>query len=171
MQAIVVEPSRDAPESVRRIAQAGKLCVMFYGPAANKVSFLTSFAYASQVARAVSTALGPLGDADDPTGPISRLIKTIRAWCWHKSAEIGRKRLFSGQSQPTLSARHRTARPQLISTIMSVLLLLMLCVALTGGFRAPWCRPGILASCLDSSEPCEHADAPDMRAQNVRVTQ
>ena len=38
VQAIVVEPSRDAPDSVRRIAQEGKLCVMFYGPAANKVT-------------------------------------------------------------------------------------------------------------------------------------
>ena len=34
----MVEPSRDAPDSVRRIAQEGKLCVMFYGPAANKVT-------------------------------------------------------------------------------------------------------------------------------------
>ena len=41
LQAIVVEPSKDAPESVRRMMQPGKLCVMFYGPAANKVS--TSF--------------------------------------------------------------------------------------------------------------------------------
>lgn len=38
LQAIVVEPSKDAPESVRRMMQPGKLCVMFYGPAANKVS-------------------------------------------------------------------------------------------------------------------------------------
>ena len=39
----MVEPSRDAPESVRRIAQAGKLCLMFYGPAANKVSLFPYF--------------------------------------------------------------------------------------------------------------------------------
>ncbi len=37
MQAIVVEPSKEAPEIVRRQMQPGKLCVMFYGPAANKV--------------------------------------------------------------------------------------------------------------------------------------
>ena len=57
---------RDAPESVRRIAQAGKLCVMFYGPAANKVILASShsFAYASQEsARAMCTALGPFSDA------------------------------------------------------------------------------------------------------------
>lgn len=40
VQAIVVEPSRDAPESVRRISQPNKLCIMFYGPAANKVPLL-----------------------------------------------------------------------------------------------------------------------------------
>lgn len=37
VQAIVVEPSKEAPEIVRRQMQPGKLCVMFYGPAANKV--------------------------------------------------------------------------------------------------------------------------------------
>ena len=38
-QAIVVSPE-DAPESVRRIMQPGKLCIMFYGPALNKVCTL-----------------------------------------------------------------------------------------------------------------------------------
>lgn len=149
MQAIVVEPSRDAPESVRRIAQAGKLCVMFYGPAANKVSFLPSFAYASQVARAMCTALGAPNYADDPVDAISGLPKTRRAWCLLKSVEIGRKRLFSQQVQPIFSAGHRTAREQLIPVIVSILVSLMLCGPLQRGFRAPWCRPGILASCLD----------------------
>jgi len=37
VQAIVVEPAKEAPEIVRRQMQPGKLCVMFYGPAANKV--------------------------------------------------------------------------------------------------------------------------------------
>ena len=153
MQAIVVEPGRDAPESVRRIAQAGKLCVMFYGPAANKVSFLPNFAYASQVARAMCTALGPFSDADDPLDASLRLPETKRAWCLLKSAEIGRKRLFSGQGQPILSAGHRTAREQLICFIMYTLVPLMLCVPLQRRFRAPWCRPGILASCLDFFGP------------------
>lgn len=53
MQAIVVEPSKDAPEIVRRQMQPGKLCVMFYGPAANKVRIVVS-AYASHLARALT---------------------------------------------------------------------------------------------------------------------
>lgn len=79
MQAIVVEPSRDAPESVRRIAQAGKLCVMFYGPAANKVSFKQNLAYASHVARTFCTLLVPPGDADDPTNAHLGSPETRRA--------------------------------------------------------------------------------------------
>jgi len=35
-KAVAVDPARDAPEHVRRISQPGRLCVMFYGPAANK---------------------------------------------------------------------------------------------------------------------------------------
>ena len=32
-----MDPARDAPERVQRAMQPGKLCVMFFGPAANKV--------------------------------------------------------------------------------------------------------------------------------------
>ncbi|KAK9827616.1 hypothetical protein WJX81_006673 [Elliptochloris bilobata] len=35
--AVVVDPARDVPERVRQIMQPGKLCLMFYGPAANKL--------------------------------------------------------------------------------------------------------------------------------------
>ena len=52
-QAIVVSPE-DAPESVRRIMQPGKLCIMFYGPALNKVGTLLWLAYACHLARADS---------------------------------------------------------------------------------------------------------------------
>ena len=118
-------------------------------PSRKQGIFPPKFAYASQVARAVCTALGPLGDADDLAEAILGLLKTKRAWCVHQSAEIGRKRLFSGQAQPTLSAGHRTARAQLISTITCALVPLMLCVSPNRSFRAPWCRPGILASCWE----------------------
>lgn len=32
-----MDPARDAPERVQQAMQPGKLCVMFFGPAANKV--------------------------------------------------------------------------------------------------------------------------------------
>ena len=32
-----MDPTRDAPERVQRTMQPGKLCVMFFGPAVNKV--------------------------------------------------------------------------------------------------------------------------------------
>ena len=37
MQAIVLDPIKEAPETVRRQMQPERLCVMFYGPPANKV--------------------------------------------------------------------------------------------------------------------------------------
>ena len=32
-----MDPARDVPERVQRAMQPGRLCVMFFGPAANKV--------------------------------------------------------------------------------------------------------------------------------------
>lgn len=40
LQAMVVDPIKGAPESVRRLMQPDRLCVMFFGPAFNKVSIL-----------------------------------------------------------------------------------------------------------------------------------
>lgn len=42
LQAIVLDPIKEAPETIRRQMQPGRLCVMFYGPPANKVSKLGS---------------------------------------------------------------------------------------------------------------------------------
>lgn len=37
LQAIVLDPIKEAPETVRRQMQPDRLCVMYYGPPANKV--------------------------------------------------------------------------------------------------------------------------------------
>lgn len=39
MQAIVLDPLKEAPGTIRRQMQPDRLCVMFYGPPANKVGF------------------------------------------------------------------------------------------------------------------------------------
>ncbi len=41
-QAIVLDPIKEAPETIRRQMQPERLCVMFYGPPANKVGKLGS---------------------------------------------------------------------------------------------------------------------------------
>ena len=136
VQAIVVEPSRDAPDSVRRIAQEGKLCVMFYGPAANKVTLaFLHLLTQKDSARALCTPLCHAMKARYPIDGLGLVSGSCRAWCSLKTAGIGKKRLCSGQQQPIFFAGHRTARPWSILCITVVWRLFVPCLAVAGAFR------------------------------------
>ena len=78
----MVEPSRDAPDSVRRIAQEGKLCVMFYGPAANKVTLAFQHLLTQkESARALCTPLCHAIKARYPTDEPGLVSGSCHAWC------------------------------------------------------------------------------------------
>ncbi len=117
----MVEPSRDAPDSVRRIAQEGKLCVMFYGPAANKVTLaFPHLLTQKESARALCTPLCYAMKAKYPMDGRGSVSGSCWAWCSLKGAGIGKKRLCSGQQQPILFTGHRTSRPRSILCITVV---------------------------------------------------